>query len=257
DEDLRITVFTTRPDTLYGATYMVLAPEHPLVDRITTPQHRETIEAYRQMCAARSERDRLAETKDKTGVFTGAYAINPINDERIPIYFADYVLMGYGTGAIMAVPAHDQRDFEFAQKFDLPIRQVVAKSGTGHQPVNHGLVAHATENLDHAFEDAGVATNSPIIDGQPTEPAQKTTVQAREPIHGASRRAGPGRRAANCPRRASLFRRHRSWGEPLPILLDDQGPPYAVDEDELPVTLPELKDFKPTGTPQPPLSKAT
>src|SRR5690606_61841 len=104
DEDLRITVFTTRPDTLYGATYMVLAPEHPRVARSTPPRHRETIEAYRQMCAARSERDRLAETKDKTGVFTGAYAISPINDERIPIYIADYVLMGYGTGAIMAVP---------------------------------------------------------------------------------------------------------------------------------------------------------
>src|SRR6185312_2553810 len=117
DGDLFVTVFTTRPDTLYGATYMVLAPEHPLVDRITPSAHRETIEAYRTACAARSERDRMAETKEKTGAFTGAYAINPVNNEKIPIYIADYVLMGYGTGAIMAVPAHDERDFEFAKKF--------------------------------------------------------------------------------------------------------------------------------------------
>ena len=125
DDDLSVTVFTTRPDTLYGATYMVLAPEHPLVDRITPSAHRETIEAYRTQCAARSERDRMAESKEKTGVFTGANAINPVNGEKIPIYIADYVLMGYGTGAIMAVPAHDERDFEFAQKFKLPIRAVV------------------------------------------------------------------------------------------------------------------------------------
>jgi leucyl-tRNA synthetase len=123
--DLTITVFTTRPDTLYGATYMVLAPEHPLVDRITPTSHRETIESYRKMVSAKSERDRMAETKDKTGVFTGAYAVNPVNDEKIPIYIADYVLMGYGTGAIMAVPAHDQRDYDFAKKFNIPIRQVV------------------------------------------------------------------------------------------------------------------------------------
>src|SRR5581483_1001123 len=125
DGDLTITVFTTRPDTLYGATYMVLAPEHPLVDRITPSAHRETVEAYRTQCAAKSERERMAEAKDKTGVFIGAYAINPVNDEEIPIYIADYVLMGYGTGAIMAVPAHDERDFEFAKKFKLPIRAVV------------------------------------------------------------------------------------------------------------------------------------
>ena len=125
DGDLSITVFTTRPDTLYGATYMVLAPEHELVDRITPPERRESIEAYRTMVAGKSERDRVAETKDKTGVFTGGYAINPVNDEKIPIYIADYVLMGYGTGAIMAVPAHDERDFEFAKKFDLPIKPVV------------------------------------------------------------------------------------------------------------------------------------
>src|SRR5688572_2388764 len=122
---LKITVFTTRPDTLYGATYMVLAPEHPLVDRVTPPQRRETVEAYRAQVAGKTDRDRMAEAKDKTGCFTGAYSINPVNKELVPIYIADYVMMGYGTGAIMAVPAHDERDFEFAKKFDLPIRAVV------------------------------------------------------------------------------------------------------------------------------------
>src|SRR5688572_1168992 len=125
DEGLSVTVFTTRPDTLYGATYMVLAPEHPLVDRITPPERRETVEAYRTVSASKSDVDRMADAKEKTGVFTGAYAVNPVNDEKIPVYVADYVLMGYGTGAIMAVPAHDERDFEFAKKFKLPIRPVV------------------------------------------------------------------------------------------------------------------------------------
>src|SRR5207237_6727551 len=151
DEDLVITVFTTRPDTLYGATYMVLAPEHPLVDRITPADRRETIEAYRQMIAGKSERERMAEQKEKTGVFTGAYAINPVNDEKIPIYIADYVLMGYGTGAIMAVPAHDERDYEFARKFNLPIRPVV-KPASGDAPA------------DRAFVEEGIAITSPMID---------------------------------------------------------------------------------------------
>jgi leucyl-tRNA synthetase len=241
DEDLTITVFTTRPDTLYGATYMVLAPEHPLVDRITPPQHGETVEAYRTMVAARSERDRLAETKDKTGVFTGAYAINPINDEKIPIYIADYVLMGYGTGAIMAVPAHDQRDFDFATKFDLPIK-----------PVVRGGTAHGTSEeppLSKAFEGDGVAVNSPIIDGQPTEQAKETIIAALE-------RDGTGKRSVKYKLRDWLFSRQRYWGEPFPIVLDAEGNAHAIDESELPLTLPEMDDFKPTGTPEPPLSKA-
>ena len=251
DDDLTITVFTTRPDTLYGATYMVLAPEHPLVDRITPDNHRETIEAYRTMIAGKSERDRMAETKEKTGVFTGAYAVNPVNDEKIPIYIADYVLMGYGTGAIMAVPAHDQRDFEFAKKFNLPIRQVVKPiSGTGDSPVssetNHGQVAHATE----AFTGDGIAINSPIIDGQPTEAAKQhiTAILARE---------GNAYQSINYKLRDWLFSRQRYWGEPFPILFDEEGNATAVPEEQLPVRLPEMADFKPTGTPQPPLSKAT
>ena len=236
DDDLTITVFTTRPDTLYGATYMVLAPEHPLVDRITPSDRRDTIEAYRQMVAGRSERDRVAETKEKTGVFTGGYAINPVNDERIPIYIADYVLMGYGTGAIMAVPAHDERDYEFAKKFELPIRPVV-KPANGEAP------------KDRAFTEEGIAINSPIIDGLPTETAKDriTDVLARE---------GNAYRSVNYKIRDWLFSRQRYWGEPFPILLDEDGNATALDESELPLTLPPMEDFKPTGTPEPPLSKA-
>ncbi|WP_428938020.1 leucine--tRNA ligase [Fontivita pretiosa] len=235
DEDV-ITVFTTRPDTIYGATYLVLAPEHPLVDRITTPEHRAEVDAYRAQVAAKSERERLAETRDKTGVFTGAYAINPVNDEKIPIYIADYVLMSYGTGAIMAVPAHDQRDYEFAKKFNLPIRQVV-------RPVQGEAPA------DRAFEGEGIAINSPIIEGMPTAQAKEHIIQTLE-------REGNGVRAVKYKLRDWLFSRQRYWGEPFPIVFDEQGHPYAVDESELPVTLPELDDFKPTGTPEPPLSKA-
>jgi leucyl-tRNA synthetase len=261
EDDLTITVFTTRPDTLYGATYMVLAPEHPLVDRITPDNHRESIEAYRTMVAGKSERDRMAETKDKTGVFTGAYAVNPVNDEKIPIYIADYVLMGYGTGAIMAVPAHDQRDYEFAKKFNLPIRQVVKPlGGTLRPPVRqsrsdnsedrsaetHGRGAHATEG---AYTGEGVAINSPIIDGKPTEEAKQhiTAILARE---------GNAYQSVNYKLRDWLFSRQRYWGEPFPILFDEDGNATAVPEDQLPVRLPEMADFKPTGTPQPPLSKA-
>ena len=168
DDDVDpITVFTTRPDTLYGATYMVLAPEHPLVDRITPPARRETIEAYRTQAASRSDRDRMMDAKEKTGEFIGAYAINPVNDEKIPIYIADYVLMGYGTGAIMAVPAHDERDWAFAKKFEIPIRPVVMPS-SGE--------AHA----DRPFTDEGVAINSPIIDGMPTEKAKEHIIGVLE-----------------------------------------------------------------------------
>src|SRR5438045_3716912 len=149
EEDLVITVFTTRPDTLYGATYMVLAPEHPVVDRITSSDKRREVEAYRAMTAGRSERERMADAKEKSGIFIGAYAVNPVNDEKIPIYIADYVLMGYGTGAIMAVPAHDERDWEFARKFDLPIRQVV-RPASGEAP------------KDRAFIEDGIAVNSKV-----------------------------------------------------------------------------------------------
>jgi leucyl-tRNA synthetase len=236
EEDLAITVFTTRPDTLYGATYMVLAPEHPLVDRITPPERRESIEAYRQMAAARSERDRMAEAKDKTGIFIGAFATNPVNDEKIPIYIADYVLMGYGTGAIMAVPAHDSRDWEFAKKFDLPIRQVV-------RPVN------GEAPKDKAFIEEGIAVNSKVIDGLPTQ-------EAKERIIAMLAAEGVAYRSVKYKLRDWLFSRQRYWGEPFPILLDEEGNPHAASEEELPVALPPMEDFRPTGTPEPPLSKA-
>jgi len=236
DDDLSFTVFTTRPDTLYGATYVVLAPEHPLVDRITPDAHRETIEAYRAQVAARSERDRM-ENKQKTGVFTGAYAIHPLTNEPIPIYIADYVLIAYGTGAIMAVPAHDQRDYEFATQFKLPIKTVVMPDAGQKPPENA------------AFVEYGYAVNSPIINSLPTEQAKAKMIDYLE-------EQDLGRRAVTYKLRDWLFSRQRYWGEPFPILLDGQDNPIAIPENELPVVLPELSDFKPTGTPEPPLSKA-
>ncbi len=233
-----ITVFTTRPDTLYGAMYMVLAPEHPLVDRLTSPTHRETVDAYRQVIAGKSERDRMSDSKEKTGVFTGAYAINPINDERIPIYIADYVLMGYGTGAIMAVPAHDQRDYDFARRFNIPMRYVVAPTGKDKAPE------------DRPYEQEGIAINSPVIDGL-------ATAQAKEKMIAVLETEGLGYRSVNYKLRDWLFSRQRYWGEPFPVMLDEQGNAHAVPAEQLPVELPQIKDFKPTGTPEPPLSKVT
>ncbi len=235
--DEAITVFTTRPDTLYGATYMVLAPEHPLVDRITAPDRRDAVAAYRGDVSARSDRERMADNKEKTGVFTGAWAVNPVSEQRVPVYIADYVMMGYGTGVIMAVPAHDQRDYEFAVKFDLPIRPVV-KPASGEAPQGR------------AFVDEGIAINSKVIDGMRTDEAKEhiTSVLAAE---------GVARRTVKYKLRDWLFSRQRYWGEPFPIALDERGEAVAVAESELPVLLPEMVDFKPTGTPEPPLSKAS
>ncbi|MGA2584619.1 MAG: leucine--tRNA ligase [Tepidisphaeraceae bacterium] len=237
EEEQVITVFTTRPDTLYGATYMVLAPEHPLVNRITSPAQRAAVTEYQQMVAAKSERDRIADTKEKSGAFTGAFAINPVNDERIPIWIADYVLMGYGTGAIMAVPAHDQRDYEFARRFELPIVVVVRPAGQPAPPDGK------------AFEGEGVAVNSLSLDGLPTPKAKEMMIHI---LHA----EGVGRKSVKFKLRDWLFSRQRYWGEPFPIILDAEGNAWAVPENELPVVLPEVEDFKPTGTPEPPLSKA-
>jgi leucyl-tRNA synthetase len=236
DADLGFTVFTTRPDTLYGATYLVLAPEHPLVDRITPDAHRETVEAYRTQVAGRSDRDRM-ENKEKTGVFTGAYAVHPLTKERIPIYIADYVLIGYGSGAIMAVPAHDERDYEFAVKFNLPIKAVVMPPAGRVPPEGK------------AYVEEGFAVNSPLINGLATAEAKEKMIQHLEDQE-------LGRRAVTYKLRDWLFSRQRYWGEPFPILLDEQGNPTGLSEADLPVTLPELTDFKPTGTPEPPLTKA-
>jgi leucyl-tRNA synthetase len=230
-----VTVFTTRPDTLYGATYMVLAPEHELVDQITPASHSQAVAEYRAKVTGKSDRDRIADTKDKTGVFTGAFAINPINDEKIPVYVADYVLMGYGTGAIMAVPAHDERDYEFAQKFGIPLKYVVT-------PIHGELPTHK------AYVGEGIAINSPIIDGMTTERAKEEMIRFLEIEEVAFK-------TTKFKLRDWLFSRQRYWGEPFPIVLDREGNAYDIPETELPLTLPKMEDFKPTGTPEPPLSK--
>jgi len=232
-EPLQIKVFTTRPDTIYGATYMVLAPEHSLVDVIVTEDQWPDVRAYRERTARKSDLERTELTKDKTGVFTGAYAVNPANGEKIPVWIADYVLSGYGTGAIQAVPAHDERDLEFARKFDLPIREVV-QPPTGEEPV--GFVGY------------GTAINSPAIDGVPSAEAIGTITQWLE-------QRGKGRRSINYKLRDWLFSRQRYWGEPFPVVWED-GKHRALSERELPVKPPELADYKPTGTGEPPLAKA-
>jgi leucyl-tRNA synthetase len=245
-----IRVFTTRPDTLFGATYMVLSPEHPLVDRITTPEHRAEVKAYQEAAARKSERERTEEAKKKTGVFTGGHAVNPVNGEAIPVWIADYVLATYGTGAIMAVPAHDERDFAFAKQFGLPIRTVV-------RPPEEWL--HQTgSTLDHlteAYVGDGVAIHSGEFNGLPTAEFKPRIIDWLGQM-------GLGQRRVNYKLRDWLFSRQRYWGEPFPILheLDAQGHPTGfvrpVPESELPVRLPDLEDFKPTGSPEGPLVKA-
>ncbi len=238
-----IEVFTTRPDTLFGASYMVLAPEHPLVDRVTTPEWREAVAAYRVGCASKSDLERTELAKEKTGVSTGAFAVNPVNAQRIPIWIADYVLMGYGTGAIMAVPAHDERDWEFATKFGLPITQVVAP----FPPVAGGEAPCHLPPVECTAGD-GYAVNSDFLNGLTTRDA-KATITAR------LEERGLGAKTITYKLRDWLFSRQRYWGEPFPIIWRD-GRHEAVPESELPVRLPELADFRPTGTPEPPLSKS-
>ena len=241
--DDAIRIFTTRPDTLFGATYMVLAPEHPLVDRLTTPEQRDAVARYRAQAASKSDLDRTDLAKTKTGVPIGATAINPVNGQRIPIWIADYVLMGYGTGAIMAVPGHDERDFEFAQTFHLPIVRVVASS-----------IGQASAPLESAECDPGVSVNSANgeirLDGRPT-------AEAKAAITAWLESKGLGRKTVNYKLRDWLFSRQRYWGEPFPIVLDKNDRAHALPESELPVLLPELDDFRPSGRPEPPLGKAT
>ena len=265
DETLR--VYTTRPDTLFGATYMVIAPEHPLVDRLTTPEHQSAVEAYRQQAARKSDLDRTDLAKSKTGEFTGSYAINPVNGRPVPIWIADYVLISYGTGAIMAVPAHDQRDFEFAQQFDLQVLPVVdpgtqkifAPSGFGGPDLSQDDLAElyrkAVIDGHLVFTEQGTAINSDGYDGL-------STAEFKTKITADLAKQGLGREAVNYKLRDWLFSRQRFWGEPFPILheLDANGVPTGVmrgvPEDQLPVDLPELEDFKPHGRPEPPLDKA-
>jgi leucyl-tRNA synthetase len=239
-----IRIYTTRPDTLFGATYMVLAPEHPLVDRLTTADRRAAVEAYRTSAASKSDLDRTDLARSKTGVPTGSFAINPVNEEPIPIWIADYVLMGYGTGAIMAVPGHDERDFEFARTFGLPIRRVVARS-----------TAEADAPLDEAEVEYGVSVNSRNAEVDLTGLA---TAEAKEQIVGGYLNSrGLARKTVNYKLRDWLFSRQRYWGEPFPILLDRADHAHAVPASDLPVRLPDLADFRPSGRPEPPLGKAT
>ncbi|MCW5766031.1 MAG: leucine--tRNA ligase [Phycisphaeraceae bacterium] len=251
----RIRVFTTRPDTLYGATYMVLSPEHPLVDALTTDRYgagpsvppvkavfpgaqdllargaspRELVAAYRAFASGRTDEQR-GESAEKTGVFIGAFAVNPVNEQRIPIFIADYVLMGYGTGAIMAVPAHDERDSAFAGVFGLPVVRVVRPS--------------SGEPTDACFSGDGIAINSPAIDGLPTE-------QAKEKIGAILEQRALGKAATLYKLRDWLFSRQRYWGEPFPIVFDEQGVPHPLPESMLPVRLPEMQNFQPEASTDP------
>ena len=232
-----IRVFTTRPDTLFGATYMVLAPEHPLVDIVASPEQREQIQQYRKETAFKSELERGIE-KEKTGVFTGGYAINPTTGKEIPIWIADYVLMGYGTGAIMAVPGHDNRDMEFAKKFDLKIIKVV----------------DGGPDVAECFVEDGIAINSAnkevSLNGLSTPEAKKTIIAWLE-------KKELGKLAVTYKLRDWLFSRQRYWGEPIPIVYLEDGTLKAIDEKELPLELPSLEKFQPSGTTESPLALAT
>jgi leucyl-tRNA synthetase len=229
-----IEVYTTRPDTLFGATYMVLAPEHPLVKKIITSEQKKAVEDYIRKANSKSDLERTELAKDKTGVFTGAYAINPVNNQTIPVWISDYILMSYGTGAIMAVPAHDERDFEFAQKFKLPIIQVVSRDGK-------------MEKFTEAFVGDGVAVNSGEFNGL-------STPEFKQAITAWLEKKGKGRTAVNYRLRDWLFSRQRYWGEPIPLIHCEKCGIVPLPYGELPLTLPEVKSYTPTGTGESPLA---
>jgi len=234
----QLEIYTTRPDTLFGATYMVLSPEHPFVEHITTPGQKAAVDAYVEAAARKSDLERTDLAKDKTGVFTGAYAVNPVNGARIPVWISDYVLISYGTGAIMAVPAHDERDWDFAKAFNLPIIQVVASPGeTG--PFDR-------EPAECTAAD-GFAVNSGKFDGLPTPEAIKRITAWLE-------ERGIGKKAINYKLRDWLFSRQRYWGEPIPVVHCEKCGIVPLDEKDLPLLLPEVKSYTPTGTGESPLA---
>ncbi len=224
-------VFTTRPDTLFGATFMVIAPEHPLIETITTPEQKSSVEAYRKQASGKSDLERGLD-REKTGVFTGGYAINPVNGSKIPVWTADYVMMGYGTGAIMAVPAHDERDYAFAKAMNLSIVEVISGGDISKE----------------AYTGDGPLVNSSFLDGLRVD-------AAKSKIIGWLEEKGLGKARVQFKLRDWLFSRQRYWGEPFPIVHGPNGP-ESIPDAELPVNLPELQDYKPTGTFEPPLSKA-
>ena len=229
----KIEVFTTRPDTLFGVTFMVLAPEHEIIDRITDPAYREQVEAYRRQAAHKTERERQADTKNKTGQFTGAYCLHPFTGDPIPVWISDYVLAGYGTGAIMAVPAGDQRDYDFAVQMGIPIVNIFE---------GHDIGTGANENKE------AVLTHSDFLDGLKAGEAIDKMIQALE-------EKGIGKARTNYRLRDAVFSRQRYWGEPFPVYYK-QGIPYPIDETFLPLTLPEVKEYKPTEDGKPPLGNA-
>lgn len=233
DSNKEFQVFTTRPDTLFGATYAVLSPEHPYVKEITTDEQRKAVEAYVEEVENKPEMERTDASKEKTGAFTGAYAINPVNNEQVPIWISDYVLMSYGTGAIMAVPAHDERDYEFASKFDIPIVEVV-EGGNIEEAVYTGDGEHV---------------NSQFLNGLHTEEAITTMIAWLED-------EGKGKREVTYRLRDWLFSRQRYWGEPIPIIHWEDGTMTTVPEEELPLVLPEMTEIKPSGTGESPLANS-
>ena len=234
DHDGRIEVFTTRPDTLFGASYVVLAPELDLVNELTTPEHKAEVEAYKETTSRRSDLERTDLNKDKTGVFTGAYAINPVNGEKLPIWISDYVLASYGTGAVMAVPAGDQRDWDFAKKFDLPIKPII-------KDIDISEAAYAGD---------GEHINSGFVDGMKIKEAKTAMIDWLEE-HDA------GHKKVNYRLRDWIFSRQRYWGEPIPVIHWDDGTTSLVPEDELPLKLPDMKNIEPSGTGESPLANAT
>ncbi len=230
----KIRVFTTRPDTLFGATYLVLSPEHPLVERVTAAAQKAAVERYRTEAARKSELERTDLAKMKSGVFTGSHAVNSVNGERVPIWIADYVLASYGTGAIMAVPAHDQRDFEFARQYSLPIRPVIVPEG-----------APLAEPLEQAFEAVGRMHDSGAFSGLPSDEGNRKITEWL-----AAR--GAGKPMVNYKLRDWLFSRQRYWGEPIPIVHCGKCGAVPLPESALPLELPAMQDFRPTGTAEPP-----
>ena len=226
-----IRIYTTRPDTLFGATYMVVAPEHPLVPRLTRSEQAAAVQAYCEQAARKSDLDRTDLAKEKTGVFLGTYAANPVNSRPVPIWVADYVLASYGTGAIMAVPAHDERDFAFARKFNLQIRVVI-------QPKEQKLLVN---EMTEAWPHDGVMINSAQFDGTPADEAVNKVIAWLE-------QTGKGTRRVNYKMRDWLISRQRYWGTPIPIVHTDGLGEVPVASEQLPVVLPDVPNYEPTDT---------